>query len=189
MGSLSRKQLLARGATLALAGAGLGTLPAAARAGTTTDNDLAYARLLVVAELLAIDFYERALRSRRHPATGELRRSLYDERRHREAAANVLVAAGQVPPGPADVDFVYPKKAFASHESIAELGARLESIFLGAYLGAVAGLDDPGLRLSAARAAASEAQHLSAFTHRVGPAFPHALPIDQASDALSRFTA
>jgi hypothetical protein len=189
VGSFSRKQLLARGGTLALAGAGLGVLPGAARAGTTTDNDLAFARLLVVAELLAIDFYERVLRSHRHPATAELRRSLYDERRHREAAANVLVSAGQVPPGPADVDFVYPKHSFASHESMVALGAQLESIFLGAYLGAVAGLDDPGQRLSAARAAASEAQHLCAFTGRVGPAFPHALPIDQASNALSRFTA
>jgi hypothetical protein len=184
-----RRELLARGGTVALAGTVLGLRPAGARAGTPSDNDLAYARLLVVAELLAIDFYERALRSRRSPGAANLRRSLRDERRHRDAVAAVLVAAGQTPPGRDDVDFIYPKGAFASRGSITELGARLESIFLGAYLGAVAGLDADDLKLGAARAASSEAQHLSAFTRRVGPAFPRALPIDRASDALNQFTA
>jgi hypothetical protein len=173
----------------ALAGSALGVMPAAARVATPSDNDLAYARLLVVAELLAIDFYERSLRAHRKPAAGNLRRSLADERGHHAAVAEILVEAGQTPPGPGDVDFVYPKRAFASRRSIAELGARLESIFLGAYLGAVAGFDADDLRLNAARAAASEAQHLTAFTRRVGAAFPRVLSIEQASNALEGFTA
>jgi Ferritin-like domain len=185
---LSRGALLTRGGQFALAGSALGLLPARALAATPSDNDLAYARLLVVAELLAIDFYQHALRA--HGASaGELHRALSDERRHHEAAAAILTSGGQVPPGPGDVDFVYPKRAFASQKSVAELGARLESIFLGAYLGATAGFVDDSLKVSAARAAASEAQHLSAFTGRVGPAFPRPLAIDQASNALAKFTA
>ena len=176
--------MLVRGGSLALAG----MLPARALAASPSDNDLAWARLLVVAELLAIDFYERSLRSG-HARPVELRRAMADERRHHEAAAKILSSAGQVPPGPGDVDFVYPKGSFSSRHSIVELGARLESIFLGAYLGAAGGFDDDSLKLSAARAAASEAQHLSAFTDRIGPAFPRPLPIDRASNALNPFTA
>ena len=185
---LSRGDLLVRGGKLALAGSALAVVPAA-RAATPSDNDLAWARLLVVAELLAIDFYERALRSRRVKPAAELYRALADEGRHRRAVAAILIAAGQTPPGPADVDFVYPKRAFSSHHAIVELGARLESIFLGAYLGAVAGFDVEDLKLTASRAAASEAQHLSALTGRVGPAFPRALSIDQSSNALDAYTA
>jgi Ferritin-like domain len=162
-------------------------MPGRALAGTPSDNDLAWARLLVVAELLAIDFYERSLRSRQTQPR-ELRRALADERRHHETVAEFLTAAGQVPPGPGDVDFVYPKHAFSSRRSLVELGARLESVFLGAYLGAVGGLDDDSLKLRAARAAASEAQHLSAFTNRIGPAFPRPLPIERASEALDTYT-
>ena len=168
--------MLVRGGSLALAG----MLPARALAASPSDNDLAWARLLVVAELLAIDFYERSLRSG-HARPVELRRAMADERRHHEAAAKILSSAGQVPPN--------PKGSFSSRHSIVELGARLESIFLGAYLGAAGGFDDDSLKLSAARAAASEAQHLSAFTDRIGPAFPRPLPIDRASNALDPFTA
>lgn len=185
---LTRGDLLARGGKLALAGSALAVVPAA-RAATSTDNDLAWARLLVVAELLAIDFYQRAIRSRRVKPATELYRALADEGTHRRAAAAILTAAGQTPPGAGDVDFVYPRRAFSSHHAIVELGARLESIFLGAYLGAVAGFDADDLKLSASRAAASEAQHLSALTGRVGPAFPRALSIDEASNALDAFTA
>jgi hypothetical protein len=185
---LSRGDLLVRGGKLALAGSALAVVPTAGAA-TPSDNDLAWARLLVVAELLAIDFYQRAIRSRRVKPAAELYRALADEGSHRRAVAAILIAAGQTPPGPADVDFVYPKRAFSSHHAIEQVGARLESIFLGAYLGAVAGFDLDDLKLTASRAAASEAQHLSTFTGRVGPAFPNALSIDKASNALDAFTA
>lgn len=181
---LSRSDLIVRGGFIALAG----IMPGRALAATTTDNDLAWARLLVVAELLAIDFYGRALRSH-HGEPASFRRALADERRHHEAAAKILTSAGQVPPGPGDVDFVYPKRAFTSRRAVRELGTRLESIFLGAYLGAAGSFDDDTLKLGAARAAASEAQHLLAFTGRIGPAFPRPLPIDAASNALDAFTA
>jgi molybdopterin-binding protein len=150
--AIDRGELLsggARGAAgLLLAGSAFGLAPAVARADTPSDNDLAYARLLVTIELLALDFYSAAISSRHfHGAalTG-LRRARADEAKHRDAAAAVLTSAGQVPPLADDVDFSYPRGSFATRASIARLGARLESLFLGAYLGAVEGYEANALR-------------------------------------------
>jgi Ferritin-like domain len=193
---LSRAELLRRGgsggAVLLLAG----FVPSKARGASSSDNDLAYARLLVAVELLAIDFYGRTLRSAQlgSAATRGLRRSLSDERKHYRATAAILVAAGETPATAADIDFIYPRRGFASRASVAALGVRLETLFLGAYLGAVAGFEADEYTLTAARIAANEAQHLSVFTgeargQRIGPAFPRALTIGRASDALDAFTA
>jgi hypothetical protein len=105
----------------------------------------------------------------------------------------VLTDAGQVPATAQDLDFSYPRGAFASRTAIARLGVRLESLSLGAYLGAVRGLQTPLYREHAARAAASEAQHLSVFAgevggRRVGSPLPAALPIDRVSSALDAYT-
>jgi ferritin-like protein len=196
---LSRAELLRRGgrggAAVLLAGPAL-TLVPGALGGTPSENDLAYARLFVACELLACDFYRRALGSRQFgPAVvRELRRSLYAERRHLRAVGAILLAAGQIPAKPGDIDFVYPRRAFASRRSTAAVGARLESLFLGAYLGAVTGFDAGELKTLAARAAASEAQHLGVLAaeaggESVGAAFPRPLTIDRASDELDEFTA
>ena len=191
---LSRGNLLSAAAVFAAAPA-LKLVPEA-RAAAPSDNDLAYARLLVAAELLAMDFYGRAIGSK-HAKPGALRglrRSRADEHTHYRAVAAVLLAAGQTPATGADIDFVYARRAFASRNSIAALGARLESLFLGAYLGAVAGFEDDSLKLTAARIGACEAQHLSVFTAEargrpIGPALPRALTIDRASGALDAYTA
>jgi hypothetical protein len=197
---LTRGDLLRRGtrsgAVLLVAGPALGFVPAKAFAGGPSDNDLAYARLLVAAELLAIDFYGRSLRSGRFGsrATGALRRSLADERKHHRAVAQILLAAGETPATPGDIDFIYPRRAFESRTSSAALGVRLESLVLSAYLGAVAGFEADDLKTAAARIAASEAQHLSVFAgeaggQRIGAAFPRPWTIDRASNALDAFTA
>jgi Ferritin-like domain len=193
--SMSRRALLRRGSVLLLASPALSFAPAEAGAAPPSDGDLAHARLLVTCELLAADFYRRALRSKRLVReTGELKRLLADERDHLNAVRGILVSAGQTPATSADVDFVYPRRTFASSTSIAALGVRLESLFLRAYLGAVAGFEASGLKLVAARIAASEAQHLSVLAGeaggaRVGAALPRPLTIDRASDQLDRFTA
>jgi hypothetical protein len=71
---VSRGQLISRGAkggaAFLLAGSVAGSLvdsaaAAAAAAATVPDGDLAYARLLVAAELLGLDFYARAIASKR----------------------------------------------------------------------------------------------------------------------------
>jgi rubrerythrin len=178
------------------AGSSLGGLvPQVAEAGTLPDGDLAYARLLVTVELLALDFYREAIAAKRFEAGAleALRRAKADEQQHHESVATILVSQGQVPATAADIDFSYPSGSFASRGSIAKLGIQLESTALGAYLGAVESFETNTLKLRAARVAASESQHLSVFAaevggRRSGAAFPRPLTIDQVSGVLDKFT-
>ena len=196
---LSRSELLARGGkgvAVVVGGTTLaGLVPNSASADTFPDGDLAYTRLLVTVELLALDFYRRAIASKRFDQgrLQELRRARADEHQHYESAAAILVSAGQVPATAQDVDFSYPAGSFAARGSIARLGVRLESIALRGYLGAVEGYETNSLKQRAARAAASEAQHLSVIAaevggRRIGAAFPRPLTIDCVSGALDPFT-
>jgi hypothetical protein len=196
---LSRAQLFSRGAkggaSILVAGSVTGLLAGPAAADTIPDADLAYARLLVAAELLASDFYGQAIASKRFggDALKYLKRANFNEQEHYQAMAGILSGAGQTPAVADDFDFVYPKGSFASRASIAKLGVTLETAFLGAYLGAVDGLQTSALKQPAARIAASEAQHLSVFTLHsggdpVGISFPGSLTIDEASNALDAFS-
>jgi hypothetical protein len=196
---LSRDELLARGgrgAATLLAGSSLaGLVPQVAAAGTLPDGDLAYSRLLVTVELLALDFYREAIAAKRFEAGAleALRRAKADERQHHESVAAILLSQGQVPATAADIDFSYTSGSFGSRGSIAKLGIQLESTALGAYLGAVESFETNTLKLRAARVAASEAQHLSVFAaevggRRIGAAFPRPLTIDQVSGVLDKFT-
>jgi hypothetical protein len=178
-----------------MAGSVTGLLAGPATADTIPDADLAYARLLVAAELLASDFYGQAIASKRFSgdALKYLKRANFNEQEHYQAMAGILSGAGQTPAVADDFDFVYPKGSFASRASIAKLGVTLETAFLGAYLGAVDGLQTSALKQPAARIAASEAQHLSVFTLHsggdpVGISFPGSLTIDEASNALDAFS-
>jgi hypothetical protein len=173
-------------------GSAVGALAPSARA-AVPDGDLAYARLLVGLELLSLDFYSAALRSGNYDPGLELRRARAAEKQHYDAVASVLADAGQVPATAQDIDFSYPRGSFDSHRSIALLAVRLESLSLGAYLGAVRALETPEFRNHAARAAASEAQHLSVFSgavggRRLGPPLPPTLSIDRVSNALDAYT-
>jgi hypothetical protein len=116
--ALSRAQLLAR---------------------DTKSGDLAYARLLVGAELLASDFYAKPISSKHFSgdALKYLKRAEFNEQEHHQSIAGILSDAGQTAATAADFDFSYPKRSFASKLSIAKLGVTLETVFLGAYLGAV----------------------------------------------------
>jgi hypothetical protein len=148
--------------------------------------------LLVALELLSLDFYTRAIGAGGDGQL-ELRRARAAERRHYDLAAGVLTEAGQVPATAQAIDFSYPRGSFASRMAIARLGVRLESLSLGAYLGAVGSFATPLYREHAARAAASEAQHLSVFAaavggRRLGPPLPVALPLAKVSDALDAYT-
>jgi Ferritin-like domain len=178
-----------------LAGSVAGSLVDSAAADTIPDGDLAYARLLVGAELLALDFYARALASKRvsRGALGYLKRACVNEQEHYDKVSQILSGAGQTPAIASDFDFSYPKRAFASTSSIAKLGGALEAAFVGAYLGAVDGLQTNALKQTVAQIAASEAEHLSVFMRLsgrspIGISFPRPLTIDQASNALDVFT-
>lgn len=196
---VTRGQLFSRGAKggagFLLAGSFAGSLVDSASADTIPDGDLAYARLLVGAELLALDFYARAIASKRLSAgvLGSLQRARLNEREHYDKVSEILAGAGQTPAVAADFDFSYPKGAFASKSSIARLGVTLEAAFLGAYLGAVEGLQTNALKQAVAQIAANEAEHLSVFMRLsgrspIGISLPRPLTIDQASNALDVFT-
>lgn len=165
--------------------AGLLRLGAAATLGVVPpDSDLAYARLLVATELLTDDFYSHALAA---GAPGPLHEARANERAHYAGLAALMNQAGQPPAQAGDIDFAYPKGAFTSAGSIRKLGASLETLQLGAYLGAADALSSEPLRAIVARIGANEAQHLTIF-EPFRASFPVALTIEQASDALADFT-
>ena len=94
---VSRGQLISRGAkggaALLLTGSVAGSLvDSAAAADTVPDSDLAYARLLVGAELLGLDFYARAIASKRlrGDALGSLKRARLNEREHYNKMSEIL---------------------------------------------------------------------------------------------------
>ena len=198
--SITRGQLLSRsakgGATLLVAGSGLGRFVETASAAPLPNGDLAYARLLVGVELLASDFYSQAIAAANSSAAVAwyLKRAHLNEQAHYQSVAGILAGAGLVPAVAGDIDFGYPADTFASQGSIAKLALQLESLSLGAYLGAVAGLQTPALTGGLAQIASCEAQHAGYFMTLLGgktfkSSFPAALTIDQVSNILDTFTA
>ena len=170
---LTRGALLKYGAVLAITG-------------VPPDGDLAYARLLVATELLLDDFYSQALRAA-FLDNATMAEARANERAHYRGLKAILGESGQVAASAADINFSYPADAFASAASLRRTGAALESLQLGAYLGAADALSSEPLRGIAARIAANEAQHLC-FFEPFHMSFPVALTIEQASDALGRYT-
>src|SRR6185437_6596030 len=127
------------GAALFVAGAGLGPLVRAAAAEPISTSDLAYARLLVGAELLASDFYEQAIAaSNAGPVVAKyLKKAYANEQEHYQSVSGILTGAGLTPAVSADIDFTYPKGSFASEASILKLAQQLETTMLGTYLGEI----------------------------------------------------
>src|SRR5579884_3484721 len=86
-----------------------------------------------------------------------------------------------------------PAGTFAKEGAIAAFALTLENLMVGAYLGAVDGIQTPPLKVVAARIGASEAQHLAYLATIKGlasfEAFPNPLTIQQASNALDAYTA
>ena len=198
--SITRGQLLSRsakgGASLLVAGSALGQFVGTAAAAPLPVGDLAYARLLVGVELLASDFYTQAIAAANAgPQLGwYLKRAYLNEQEHYKSVAGIISGAGQTPAVSGDIDFSYPDGTFAGQGSIVKLAKQLEDLSLGAYLGAIAGMQTPGLIAGLGRIAACEAQHSSYFTTVLGgkafkSSFSPALTIDQVSNTLDTFTA
>ena len=197
--SITRGQLLSRsargGAALIVAGSALGHFVDTARAEPLADLDLAYARLLVATELLASDFYTKALDAKKggRKVQKYLKRAYANEQEHYQSVAAILSGAGQTPATTVDIDYAYPAGTFKNEGSIVKLGLELETIMLGAYLGALDGMQSGPLKAGIGRIAASEAVHAGYLSLLKGRnaflSFPPALTIQQASDAMDRFIA
>jgi Ferritin-like domain len=198
--STTRERLLSRsakgGASLLVAGSALGQFVGTAAAAPLPVGDLAHARLLVGVELLASDFYTQAIAAANAgPKLGwYLKRAYFNEQEHYQSVAEIISGAGQTAAVSGDIDFSYPEGTFADQGSIVKLAKQLEDLSLGAYLGAVAKMQTPGMIAGLARIAACEAQHSSYFTTVLGgkafkSSFLPALTIDQVSNTLDTFTA
>lgn len=189
----TRAQFLTRGAKggLALVAGGSVLGLAVGQAAAAAPGDVAIAKLAATAELLATDFYSRAIASKKF--AGDERRYLVEaranERAHYQALAKLLGAGA-----PKGLRFQYPAGAFGSRIAIAKLGVALETAFVGAYLGAVTALKSNELKGVAAAIGANESQHLSVLSDvakndPVGPAFPKPLTAAQATAAVTPFLA
>jgi hypothetical protein len=197
--TLTRAQLFSRtakgGAALLVAGSALGQFVGTAAADPLPDGDLAYARLLVATELLGADFYAKAIAS--HKVGPHLLKRLKlahaNELQHYQSVGAILTGAGFTPAGGGDIDFSYPRGAFRSEGSVAKVALELETVMLGAYLGAVEGIQTSALKPVVARIAASEAQHVAYLSTIKGlssfQAFPNPMTIQQVSNALDVYTA
>ena len=167
---------------------------AQAASGPLTDLDLALARLAVAVELLSIDVLSTAIDSKKFGGDElrALQRARFNEDEHLGAVSEILSGAGQTPETADDFDFTFPARAFATRRSIAELGVTLETVAVGAYLGAADAFVPPDLKTTAARIAANESEHLSVFSRiayrrPIGISFPASLDYATASAALDPY--
>src|SRR5579862_624619 len=193
MSVTTRAQFLRRagGGGLALVAGGsiLGLAQGTALAATSS-GDVAIAKLAATAELLAIDFYTKALASKqlKGDELSYLGGALGNEQAHYAALKGVLGAAT-----PKGLAFKYPAGSFASRHSIGALGQALETAFVGAYMGAVSALQSNALKAVAAEIGACESRHLSVMTNIAAnmivpaPNLPEVLTAAQATKAVSPF--
>lgn len=193
--SVNRGQFLTTGMRGGLALVAGGSLLAATTGSAigADSGDVAIAKLAATAELLAIDFYGKAIAGGMFKADmlAYLAAAKQNEQDHYDALAGVLGAAA-----PKGVKFKYPAGTFASVESVAATGIALETAFVGAYIGAVEALKSNELKATAGLVGANEAQHLATFK-RIGagdtlvanPSFPGGLTAAQATKAVTPFLA
>lgn len=190
----TRASFLANGARGGLAlvtgGSLLALADGTALGATTKDADIA--KLAATAELLAIDFYGKAIGSRKFTGAelAYMAAAREDERAHYKALAGVLKSTA-----PKNLRFTYPAGSFRSRRSIGKLGEALETAFVGAYLGAVTALKSNELKGVAATIGANESRHLSVLSNIAAgaivpaPAFPKAFTAAQATAAVKPFIA
>ena len=182
----------ARGGLALVAGGSLLALAEGTALGATAVNDADIAKLAATAELLAIDFYTRSIRSRKLKGAeaAYLAAALQNEKDHYKALAGVLGRAA-----PKGLKFKFPAGTFRSARSIGQTGQALETAFVGAYLGAVKALRSNDLKAVAAQIGNNESRHLAilsniaAGTIVAAPAFPKALTAAQATAAVKPFIA
>ena len=175
--------LVAGGSVLALTnGPALGSV--------TADTDIA--KLAATAELLAISFYTRSIKSGKLKGAeaAYLAAALQNEKDHYGALADVLGKAS-----PKGLRFKFPAGTFSSTSSIGRTGQALETAIVGAYLGAVKALKSNDLKGVAAQIGNNESRHLAILSNIAagaivsGPSFPKALTAAQAKKAVTPFLA
>jgi hypothetical protein len=190
----TRAAFLSRGAKGGLAlvagGSVLAMTSGPAFGSVAVDTDIA--KLAATAELLAINFYTRSIRSGKLKGAeaAYLAAALQNEKDHYKALAGVLGAAA-----PKNLKFKFPAGTFGSGRSIGKTGQALETAFVGAYMGAVTSLQSNELKAVAAEIGACESRHLTVLTNIAAgaivpaPDLPKVLTAKQATAAVTPFLA
>ena len=124
-GGLLRRGAVGGGALLASA-SGLAAVAPTAFADGAPASDLAYLRLLIAAELLAVDFYGQTVWRSTFPFSDVTQRIAFDEWQHYKLLAGLMTAAGQTPATSGDFDFAYPAGTFVTPRSALRFGKELE---------------------------------------------------------------
>jgi hypothetical protein len=194
MTDTTRGQFLTRagkgGLALMAGGTVLGLAEGTAFGKGFADADIA--KLAATAELLAIDFYIRAIASKqlKGDELSYLVGAKANEVAHYNALKGVLKSAT-----PTGLKFKYPAGSFSSRTNIGNLGHALETAFVGAYMGAVTAFSSNELKGVAAEIGACESRHLSVLTN-IGanaivpaPDLPTVLTAAQATKAVTPFLA
>jgi rubrerythrin len=179
------------GGVLIASATGLGALAPSAFADAPPAGDLAYLRLLIAAELLAVDFYSEAS-AHGDLSTARARRIAADEAEHYRLLAALMTAAGQTPATADDIDFAYPRATFGGTGSVLRFAQQLELMLVGSYLDGLANVQTAAYRQTMAQILANEARHQSALAAAQGKpllaaALPRAVPMDVMSDFLDRY--
>jgi len=186
---LSRSKFLLGGGALLASASGLGALAPAALADGVPAGDLAYLRLLIASELLAVDFYGQAFEhgDLRRPYSAVARRIRADESEHYTLLAALMTAAGQTPATAGDIDFSYPAATFASRRSVLSFAKQLERMLVGSYIDALEHVQTPAYRATMARILANESQHHSAIAALFGEPVIGRPATPVRMDAMSNF--
>jgi hypothetical protein len=157
-------------------------------------GDLAYLRLLIASELLAVDFYGKAITRKTlgDPYAARAGRIAADEAEHYTLLAALMTAAGQTPATADDIDFSYPAAIFKGTGSVLQFAQTLERVLVGAYIDAVANVETSAYRQTMAQILSNEARHQSAIAGLqgrpiVGGLLPVAIGMSQVSDFLDKY--
>lgn len=195
--TISRRQLMHAGLGAGIAALLSSSGPASAaltQEAPPDPGDLGLARLGATAELIAANFYQRAIASKKFDAreVTQLRLALANERQHYQAIAQVFAGTDESPPTTSDFVVAFPSKDFRSRVSIAHLGTVIEKAVIGVHLGSVAAYTSAEHRLTAARIAASDARHMALLStwvsdRPIGVALPNYLDTETAAEVLSRY--
>ena len=189
-GRMNRRRFLLSAASVTTVAVGNTWL---APASAATDDELAYANFGASAELLAQDFYARAIEARTFSGgqLQTLRRGRRAAAQHAKALGDLLVGAGQVAPSREDFEFAFAAKAFASAGAIVTTGVAMLGPLRGAYQTASAVVVEPSYRVLYASLAASLGEQIgacAALSGRVAAEpFPAAVDLEAASAALEGY--
>lgn len=171
---LNRAQFLRRGAAGSLAlvtgGSIVATMTGPAFAATDSGlDDVTIAQTAAAAELLAVNAYGTAIRSKlfKGPSLTYLRAARKNEQDHYKGLADTLKSLGQSVPVASDFKYEYPR--FRNATDIVRFARTLETAFVGAYLQAVQELDNNDLKVIAAQIAVNEGSHLGFFNGVLNP--------------------